>query len=113
MAIEPLRMLAPTSSSVPHRNEPPTGPTVQIDPARIAAITAAESARLDGRTQASAAAYARAEKTLVGGVSSSYQRRAPYPIEGTLGREHLVCAQVVAPPGFTRSTSITGASRMD
>jgi glutamate-1-semialdehyde 2,1-aminomutase len=80
MAIEPLRMLAPTSSSVPHRNEPPTGPTVQIDPARIAAITAAESTRLDGRTQASAAAYARAEKTLVGGVSSSYQRRAPYPI---------------------------------
>ena len=90
MAIEPLRMSAPTSSSVPHRNEPPTGPTVQIDPARIAAITAAESARLDGRTQASAAAYARAEKTLVGGVSSSYQRRAPYPIYLERGQSQYI-----------------------
>ena len=80
MAIEPLRRLAPSSRAVPHRNEPPTGPTVQIDPARIAAITSAESARLDGRTRASAVAFARAERTLVGGVSSSYQRRAPYPI---------------------------------
>lgn len=80
MAIQPLKMLAPTSSPVPHRSEPPTGPTVQLDPARIAAITAAESARLDARTQASAAVYARAEKALVGGVPSSYQRRAPYPI---------------------------------
>ena len=80
MAIEPLKMLAPTSPAVPHRDLPPVGPTVQIDPARIAALTAAEATRLDARTQASGAAYARAEKTLVGGVSSSYQRRAPYPI---------------------------------
>ena len=80
MAIEPLKMLAPTSPAVPHRDLPPVGPTVQIDPARIAALTAAEATRLDARTQGSGAAYARAEKTLVGGVSSSYQRRAPYPI---------------------------------
>ena len=80
MAIEPLRELAPTSAPVPHRDEPSTGPTVQVDPARIASLTAREAARLNERTTASGAAFARAERSLVGGVSSSYQRRAPYPI---------------------------------
>ena len=80
MAIAPLRHLAPTSAPAPHRAEPPTGPTVQIDPARIRELTARESQRLDARTQASAAAYARAKESLVGGVSSSYQKRAPWPI---------------------------------
>ena len=80
MAIEPLRHLAPTSSPAPHRAEPPVTPTVQIDPARIKELTAREAERLDGRTQGSAAAYERAKRSLVGGVSSSYQKRAPWPI---------------------------------
>ena len=80
MAIEPLRHLAPTSSPAPHRAEPPVTPTVQIDPARIKELTAREAERLDARTQGSAAAYERAKRSLVGGVSSSYQKRAPWPI---------------------------------
>ncbi|MFM9165817.1 MAG: aminotransferase class III-fold pyridoxal phosphate-dependent enzyme, partial [Candidatus Limnocylindrus sp.] len=80
MAIEPLRHLAPTSAPVPHRVEPPVGPTIQIDPARIKELTAREAERLDARTQSSAAAFERAKHSLVGGVSSSYQKRAPWPI---------------------------------
>ena len=80
MAIEPLRELAPTSAPVPHRNEPSSGPTVQVDPARIADLASREVARLNERTTASKAAFVRAERSLVGGVSSNYQRRAPYPI---------------------------------
>jgi glutamate-1-semialdehyde 2,1-aminomutase len=80
MAIQPLRHTAPTTAPVPHRAEPPTGPTVQIDPERIRAMTQREAARLNERTPASAAAFTRAERALVGGVPSSYQRRAPYPI---------------------------------
>ena len=80
MAIAPLRHLVPTSTPAPHRAEPSTGPTVQIDPARVRELTARETERLDARTQASAAAYARAKQSLVGGVSSSYQKRAPWPI---------------------------------
>ena len=80
MAIQPLRHAAPTTAPVPHRAEPPTGPTVQIDPERIRLITEREAARLNDRTPGSAAAFARAERALVGGVPSSYQRRAPYPI---------------------------------
>jgi len=80
MAIAPLRHLAPTSAPAPHRAEPPMGPTVQIDPARIRELTAREAERLDARTEASAAAYDRAKRSLVGGVSSSYQKRAPWPI---------------------------------
>ena len=80
MAIEPLRHLAPTSAPTPHRTLPPSTPTIALDPARIAALTAREGECLNGRTTASAAAFARAERSLVGGVPSSYQRRAPYPI---------------------------------
>ncbi len=51
-----------------------------LDRARIAELTAREAARLDERTPASAAMYARARQTLAGGVASSYQARAPWPI---------------------------------
>jgi len=50
------------------------------DRTRIAELTAREAARLDSRTPASAALYERARHTLAGGVASSYQVRAPWPI---------------------------------
>ncbi len=80
MAIEILKQMQPTTAPVQHRDAPAAGTTAQIDPARIAELARHESERLDARTQGSAAAFARAERTLVGGVPSSYQRRAPYPI---------------------------------
>jgi glutamate-1-semialdehyde 2,1-aminomutase len=43
-------------------------------------MTQREAARLNERTPSSAAVFTRAERALVGGVPSSYQRRAPYPI---------------------------------
>jgi len=51
-----------------------------IDRDRIAELTAREGARLDERTQASAAMYRRARQVLSGGVASSYQARDPWPI---------------------------------
>ena len=53
---------------------------VVLDRARIAELTAREAARLDARTTASATMYERARQTLSGGVASSYQARAPWPI---------------------------------
>ncbi len=53
---------------------------VEIDRARIEELTAREAARLDARTQGSKAFYERASASLVGGVASSYQSRAPWPI---------------------------------
>ncbi len=53
---------------------------VQIDPKRIAELTAKEEARLDERTQGSKAMYERAHAHLSGGVASSYQLRDPWPI---------------------------------
>ncbi|HET8524699.1 MAG TPA: aspartate aminotransferase family protein [Thermomicrobiales bacterium] len=53
---------------------------VQLNRPRIAQLTAQEEARLNQRTPKSAAMYARARKTMVGGVPSSYQLRAPWPI---------------------------------
>lgn len=47
---------------------------------RISRLSERESALLDERTPASASAFARAEKVLAGGVASSYQARAPWPI---------------------------------
>ncbi|GAA3823304.1 aspartate aminotransferase family protein [Cellulomonas soli] len=58
----------------------PTRTPVVLDRTRIAELTARESARLDERTPASAALYARARQTLSGGVASSYQVRDPWPI---------------------------------
>ncbi|MBL8931725.1 MAG: aspartate aminotransferase family protein [Kineosporiaceae bacterium] len=53
---------------------------VSIDRARIAELTARESARLDERTQGSGKLYERARRTLSAGVASSYQMRDPWPI---------------------------------
>ncbi|MDR0365638.1 MAG: aminotransferase class III-fold pyridoxal phosphate-dependent enzyme, partial [Bifidobacteriaceae bacterium] len=53
---------------------------VQIDPQRVAELTAREEARLNERTQMSRQFYERASKHLSGGVASSYQLREPWPI---------------------------------
>ena len=53
---------------------------VEIDRARIKELTEREAATLDERTQGSREFYARAQKSLVGGVASSYQVRDPWPI---------------------------------
>lgn len=58
----------------------PTRTPVTLDRARIAELTAREAARLNERTPASAAMFERARGTLSGGVASSYQVRAPWPI---------------------------------
>ena len=59
---------------------------VEIDRARIKELTAREAARLDERTPGSRAFYARAQKSLVGGVASSYQSRDPWPIYLSRGK---------------------------
>jgi glutamate-1-semialdehyde 2,1-aminomutase len=51
-----------------------------IDRRRITELTEREEARLNERTQASRAMYARAHAVLSGGVASSYQLRDPWPI---------------------------------
>jgi glutamate-1-semialdehyde 2,1-aminomutase len=53
---------------------------IQIDPARVEELIARESGALDERTQGSRATYARARRSLSGGVASSYQSRDPWPI---------------------------------
>jgi glutamate-1-semialdehyde 2,1-aminomutase len=54
--------------------------TVQIDPQRVQELTEREAKRLDERTRGSHQLYDRARKVLSGGVASSYQVRAPWPI---------------------------------
>jgi glutamate-1-semialdehyde 2,1-aminomutase len=51
-----------------------------LDRQRIKELTEREEARLNARTQASRAMYARAHEVLTGGVASSYQLRDPWPI---------------------------------
>src|SRR5256885_8856610 len=53
---------------------------VQIDERRVSALTRDELARLNERTQRSAAMFERARRTLSDGVASSYQLRDPWPI---------------------------------
>jgi glutamate-1-semialdehyde 2,1-aminomutase len=53
---------------------------VEIDRERIKELTEREERRLNERTGGSSAMYERARKTLSGGVASSYQVRAPWPI---------------------------------
>jgi glutamate-1-semialdehyde 2,1-aminomutase len=53
---------------------------VEIDRERIRELTEREERRLNDRTGGSSAMYERARKTLSGGVASSYQVRAPWPI---------------------------------
>ncbi|MBS1892382.1 MAG: aminotransferase class III-fold pyridoxal phosphate-dependent enzyme, partial [Actinobacteria bacterium] len=47
---------------------------------RIAELTQRESEALDRRTQGSKAMFERARASLSGGIASSYQARAPWPI---------------------------------
>lgn len=58
---------------------PVTSP-IQIDPKRVEQLTQNELARLNERTQGSAAMFERARGSLSGGVASSYQLRDPWPI---------------------------------
>jgi glutamate-1-semialdehyde 2,1-aminomutase len=53
---------------------------VKIDRQRVRELIEREEATLNARTQASRATYERARRTLSGGVASSYQTRAPWPI---------------------------------
>jgi glutamate-1-semialdehyde 2,1-aminomutase len=53
---------------------------VEIDRQRIKELTEREERRLNERTGGSSAMYERARRTLSGGVASSYQVRAPWPI---------------------------------
>src|SRR3954471_8174176 len=53
---------------------------VQIDRQRIRELIEREEKRLNDATQGSCDMYARATKTLSGGVASSYQLRDPWPI---------------------------------
>ena len=55
-------------------------PVVQIDRERIKELTEREERLLNERTGGSNVMYERARKTLSGGVASSYQVRAPWPI---------------------------------
>ena len=57
-----------------------TAAPVRIDRGRLAELTAREQRRLDDRTPKSAEMYERAQRTLSGGVASSYQLRDPWPI---------------------------------
>ena len=59
---------------------------IEIDRPRIKELTEREAARLDERTQGSREFYARAQKSLVGGVASSYQSRDPWPIYLSRGK---------------------------
>jgi glutamate-1-semialdehyde 2,1-aminomutase len=53
---------------------------IQIDPERVDELTRRELASLNARTERSGAMYARARRSLSGGVASSYQLRDPWPI---------------------------------
>src|SRR5450631_3137418 len=64
--------------------------TVQVDRERVNSLIEREAARLDERTQGSAAMYQRARQSLSGGVASSYQARDPFPIYLTTGQGPVV-----------------------
>ena len=53
---------------------------VEISRERIAELTAREAKLADERTQQSKATYERAGSVLAGGIASSYQARAPWPL---------------------------------
>ena len=59
---------------------------VQLDHNRVTELRERELAALNARTQGSAAMYARATRSLSGGVASSYQLRDPWPIYLVDGR---------------------------
>ena len=55
-------------------------PVKAIDRKRIAELTKREETRLENETPRSHELFKRAARSLVAGVSSSYQMRDPYPI---------------------------------
>ena len=57
-----------------------TDAPVQLDRQRIQELIEREEQRLNERTQRSGEMYARADRSLGGGVASSYQLRDPWPI---------------------------------
>jgi glutamate-1-semialdehyde 2,1-aminomutase len=58
----------------------------KVDRSRVAELTKREEARLERETPRSYELFKRAERTLVNGVSSSYQARDPYPVYFTHGK---------------------------
>src|SRR6476469_8708027 len=54
--------------------------TIELDGTRIRELLESEGGRLDESTQAARAMFARARRTLAGGVASSYQLRDPWPV---------------------------------
>jgi glutamate-1-semialdehyde 2,1-aminomutase len=81
-----VRLPKPPEKEIPMAVHAP----VQIDRTRVRELIEREGARLDERTQASKAMYARARRTLAGGVASSYQVREPWPIYLTHGQGQRV-----------------------
>lgn len=63
-----------------------TAAPASLDRARIQELTEREEGRLNARTPKSGEMYERARRSLVGGVSSSYQERDPWPIYLAEGR---------------------------
>ena len=60
--------------------------TMKVDRKRIAELVEREEKRLEDATPKSYELFRRASKSLVNGVSSSYQMRDPYPVYFTHGR---------------------------
>ena len=58
----------------------PVHSPIEVDRRRVDELRERELAALNARTQGSAAMYARATRSLRGGVASSYQLRDPWPI---------------------------------
>jgi glutamate-1-semialdehyde 2,1-aminomutase len=58
----------------------PVHSPIEVDRRRVDELRERELAALNARTQGSAAMYARATRSLSGGVASSYQLRDPWPI---------------------------------
>jgi len=63
-----------------------TATPVKIDRRRVAELMAREEKRLEKETPKSYEMFTRASKSLVSGVSSTYQARDPYPIYFTHGK---------------------------
>jgi glutamate-1-semialdehyde 2,1-aminomutase len=69
----------------------PVHSPVEVDRRRVDELRERELAALNARTQGSAAMYARAARSLSGGVASSYQLRDPWPIYLRDGAGARVC----------------------
>ena len=69
----------------------PVHSPIEVDRRRVDELRERELAALNARTQGSAAMYARATRSLSGGVASSYQLRDPWPIYLRDGAGARVC----------------------